>query len=129
MQAATLEKSKTSGLQDPVKPCLALSLLFGGAVEVSSSMRAGETVVRQDDIVFLDGVPVCVSACAQQGEDLYVIGGAYELDEKLSRTCSIWRPTDGHVDGRPKMGFETWAAQRFSVRPPGDCSTFWLDPR
>ena len=43
MQASILEKSKTSGLQDPVKPCLALSLLFGGAVEVSSSMRTGAT--------------------------------------------------------------------------------------
>ena len=104
MQTTTLGNYKTSGLHDPVTQCLTLTLAFGADVQVSSSMRAGATHVRKGDVVFLAGVPVDVQACAQQGNDLYVIGEAFELAEQLSRTCSVWRPTDGVVVGGPKRG-------------------------
>ena len=104
MQATTLGKCKASGLQEPVTQCLTLTLAFGAAVQVSSGMRAGATYIRKGDVVFLAGVPVDVQACAQQGNDLYVIGEAFELAEQLSRTCSVWRPTDGVVVGGPKRG-------------------------
>jgi len=46
--------------------------------------------LRVDDIIFIDGVALLTTGCAQAGNQLFALGFALDLSERPSATCSVW---------------------------------------
>ena len=95
MVSAWDERPGPRGQQEPC-PSLAEALHVRDVTLAAGGFYSG-MVHNSGDILLLAGHMLCLSAFVISGDNLGVLGYAYDFEQRLSSSCSVWRPQSTHA--------------------------------